>query len=119
VALESLEIFRDERVLETLPAKIERLHEHVARLGALDHVGDVRQCGLVAGLDLVAEKPTRRGYPWQEQRGTRACLAARQHGAILRQLGDTVVLMPPLCITLDEIDRLAAAAEAGIRTAAG
>jgi adenosylmethionine-8-amino-7-oxononanoate aminotransferase len=117
VALESLNIFRDERVLEALPPKIERLREHVARLGALDHVGDVRQCGLVAGLDLVADKPTRRAYPWQEQRGTHACLAARQHGAILRQLGDTVVLMPPLCITLDEIDRLAAAAEAGIRAA--
>ena len=117
VALESLEIFRDECVLETLPPKIARLHEHVARLGALDHVGDVRQCGLVAGLDLVADKPTRRGYPWQDQRGTRACLAARKHGAILRQLGDTVVLMPPLCITLDEIDRLAAAAEAGIHDA--
>ena len=117
VALESLNIFRDERVLDALPPKIERLREHVARLGALDHVGDIRQCGLVAGLDLVADKPTRRAYPWQEQRGTRACLAARQHGAILRQLGDTVVLMPPLCITLDEIDRLATAAEAGIRAA--
>jgi adenosylmethionine-8-amino-7-oxononanoate aminotransferase len=117
VALESLNIFNDERVLEALPPKIERLREHVARIGTLDHVGDVRQCGLVAGLDLVADKPTRRAYPWQEQRGTHACLAARQHGAILRQLGDTVVLMPPLCITLDEIDRLAAAAEAGIHEA--
>ena len=114
VAIASLDIFRDEQVLETLPPKIERLREHVGRLAALDHVGDVRQCGLVAGLDLVADKASRRPYPWPEQRGTRACLAARQHGAILRQLGDTVVLMPPLCITLDEIDRLAAAAEAGI-----
>ena len=114
VAIASLDVFRDERVLATLPPKIERLREHVARLGTLDHVGDVRQCGLVAGLDLVADKASRRAYPWQEQRGTRACLAARPHGALLRQLGDTVVLMPPLCITLDEIDRLAAAAEAGI-----
>jgi adenosylmethionine-8-amino-7-oxononanoate aminotransferase len=117
VALASLDVFRDERVLESLPAKIARLGDHVARLAALDHVGDVRQCGLVAGLDLVADKASRRPYPWQEQRGTRACLAARPHGAILRQLGDTVVLMPPLCITLDEIDRLATAAEAGILTA--
>ncbi|MEI6240101.1 MAG: adenosylmethionine--8-amino-7-oxononanoate transaminase [Planctomycetia bacterium] len=117
VALESLNIFRDERVLESLPPKIERLREHAARLATLDHVGDVRQCGLVVGIDLVADKASRHAYPWQEQRGTRACLAARTHGAILRQLGDTVVLMPPLCITLDEIDRLAAAAEAGIRAA--
>ena len=117
VALESLDIFRDERVLESLPPKIDRLRVQVTRLGGLDHVGDVRQCGLVAGVDLVADKASRRPYPWQEQRGTRACLTARRHGAILRQLGDTVVIMPPLCITLDEIDRLAAAAEAGIRAA--
>jgi len=117
VALESLAIFRDERVLDSLTPKIERLEQHVARLAALDHVGDTRQCGLVAGIDLVADKASRRAYAWQEQRGTRACLAARKHGAILRQLGDTVVLMPPLCITLDEIDLLAAAAEAGIRAA--
>ena len=117
VALASLDVFRDERVLESLPPKIARLRDRVADLARLDHVGDVRQCGLVAGLDLVADKAARRPYPWEEQRGTRACLAARPHGALLRQLGDTVVLMPPLCITLDEIDRLAAAAAAGIRAA--
>ncbi len=114
VGLASLDIFRDEGVLASLPPKIARLSDHVARLATLDHVGDVRQCGLVAGIDLVADKASQKPYPWQEQRGTKACLAARPHGALLRQLGDTVVLMPPLCITLDEIDRLAAAAEAGI-----
>jgi adenosylmethionine-8-amino-7-oxononanoate aminotransferase len=117
VGLASLDVFRDERVLESLPPKIERLREHAARLGTLDHVGAIRQCGLVAGMELVADKATGTPYPWQEQRGTRACLAARQHGALLRQLGDVVVLMPPLCITLDELDHLAAATEAGIRAA--
>ena len=115
VGIASLDIFRDERVLDSLPAKIARLREHAARLAQLDHVGAVRQCGLVAGLDLVADKAAGTPYPWQEKRGTLACLAARKHGALLRQLGDTVVLMPPLSISLDEIDHLAAAAEAGIR----
>jgi adenosylmethionine-8-amino-7-oxononanoate aminotransferase len=117
VGLASLDVFRDEQVLERLPEKIERLREHVDRLAALDHVGDVRHCGLLAGLDLVADKASRRPYPWQENRGTRACLAARRHGAILRQLGDVVVIMPPLSITLDELDLLLLAAEAGIRAA--
>jgi adenosylmethionine-8-amino-7-oxononanoate aminotransferase len=117
VGLASLDVFRDERVLEGLPSKIARLGQHVERLAALDHVGDVRQCGLVAGLELVADKRTATTYPWEEQRGMRACLAAREHGAILRPLGDVVVLVPPLCISLDEIDRLAAAAEQGIRAA--
>ena len=117
VGIASLDVFRDERVLESLPPKIARLREQVGRLAELDHVGGVRQCGLVAGLDLVADKATGAAYPWQEKRGTRACLAARRHGALLRQLGDVVVIMPPLCVTMEQIDQLAAAAEAGIREA--
>jgi len=117
VGLESLNVFRDERVLESLPPKIERLRDHVARLARLPHVGAVRQCGLMAGIDLVADKATGTPYPWQEKRGTRACLAARAHGALLRPLGDTVVIMPPLCATLEDIDHLAAATAAGIRAA--
>ena len=117
LGLESLNIFRDERVIESLPAKIARLRHQLERLAALPHVGDVRQCGLMAGLELVADKAAGTPYPWEEQRGMRACRAARAHGALLRPLGDVVVLVPPLCITLAEIDQLAAAAEAGIRVA--
>jgi adenosylmethionine-8-amino-7-oxononanoate aminotransferase len=117
VGLASLDIFRDERVLESLPPKIERLQSHLARIAELPAVGAVRQCGLVAGIDLVADKASRRPFPWQEQRGMKASLAARRHGAILRPLGDVVVLWPPLSITLDEIDSLCHAAEAGIRDA--
>ena len=47
--------------------------------------------------------------------GTRACLAARRHGALLRQLGDTVVIMPPLSINSSELTELLCAAESAIR----
>jgi len=117
VGLASLDLFHEERVLERLPAKIARLADGATRLAALDHVGGVRQCGLVVGIDLVADKATGRAYPWQDQRGRRACAAARQHGALLRPLGDVVVIMPPLAVGTDEIDHLVAAAEAGIREA--
>jgi adenosylmethionine-8-amino-7-oxononanoate aminotransferase len=119
VGLASLDIFRDDDVLARLQPKIARLAEHAARLAGLEHVGGVRQCGFVAGFDLVADKPTGRRYPWQEQRGRRACEAARGHAAILRPLGDTVVIMPPLSIAEPELDQLAAACEAGIRAATG
>ena len=114
VGLASLEIFQAEGVLDRLPAKIERLATHAARLAMLPGVGAVRQCGLVAGIELVADKATGRHHPAHEQRGRQACEAARKHGALLRQLGDVVVLMPPLCVSDAELDCLTAAAEAGI-----
>ncbi len=117
VGLASLDIFRDEGVLDTLPGKIARLAAHAERLAALDHVGAVRCRGLVAGIELVADKASGRRYPWQEQRGRRACAAARDHAALLRPLGDVVVIMPPLSVSDAELDCLAAAAAAGIRAA--
>jgi adenosylmethionine-8-amino-7-oxononanoate aminotransferase len=117
VGLASLDIFRDERVLESLSSKIDRLAAHAERLADLDHVGAVRQCGLVLGIELVADKVTRRPHPWQEQRGRQACAVARRHGVLLRPLGDVVVIMPPLSVTAAELDCLATAAEAGIREA--
>ncbi|MDA0255138.1 MAG: aminotransferase class III-fold pyridoxal phosphate-dependent enzyme, partial [Planctomycetota bacterium] len=117
VGLASLDIFRHEQVLESLPAKIARLAAHADRLARLEHVGAVRQRGLVAGLELVVDKATGRRFPWQEQRGRRACEAARKRGVLLRPLGDVVVLMPPLAVSEEEIDLLAEAAEAGIRAA--
>jgi len=119
VGLASLDLFRDDDVLATLPAKIERLAGHATRLGRLDGVGAVRHCGLTLGIELVADKATGRRHPGHEQRGRRACLAARAHGALLRPLGDVVVIMPPLCVSSAEIDHLAAAAEAGILASSG
>jgi len=115
VALESLNLFEEEHLLEQLPERIQELHDHVARIAQLPHVGDTRQCGLVAGIDLVADKDSGSPYPWEEKMGTVACLAARQHGALLRQLGDTVVVMPPLSISSSELADLLHAAESAIR----
>ena len=115
VALESLTLFDEERLLEHLPERIQELHDHVARIAQLPHVGDTRQCGLVAGIDLVADKDSGSPYPWEEKMGTVACLAARKHGALLRQLGDTVVVMPPLSISSSELADLLHAAESAIR----
>ena len=117
VGIASLDIFRDERTLESLPPKIERLREHATRIAALPHVGAVRQSGLAAGFDLVADKATGTPYPWQEKRGMRACLAGRLHGALLRPLGDVVVVWPPLSISLAELDVLLEATAAGITAA--
>jgi adenosylmethionine-8-amino-7-oxononanoate aminotransferase len=106
VALATLDVFDGERTLDTLPAKTQRLARRLAEMESLAHVGNVRQCGLIAGIELVANKPTKTPYPWTEQVGARVCRLARDHGLLTRPLGDVLVVMPPLSITAEQLDWL-------------
>ena len=81
------------------------------------HVGDVRQRGLIAGIELVRDRATKEPYPWAEKRGIRVCQHALTEGVWLRPLGNVVVIMPPLAISLDELDRICGAVERGIAVA--
>lgn len=114
VALATLDVFDDEQTLAHLPPKVERLAQHLSRIAGHPHVGDVRQCGLMAGVELVQNRQTREPYAWAEKRGYRVCDSARAEGVWLRPLGNVVVIMPPLAITLDELDRICLAVERGI-----
>lgn len=105
-ALASLEVFEREAVLKKLQPKIEFLRDRLQDFYGLGHVGDVRQCGLIAGIELVKDRQTREPYPATERIGHRVCLEARNQGALLRPLGDVIVIMPPLSITLRQLDRL-------------
>lgn len=116
-ALASLEVFAEERTLENLQPKIRQLGELLGALAGEPHVGAVRQCGFIAGLDVVRADGT--PYPWQEQTGARICLAARGHGLLTRPIRDTLVLMPPLCFTMDELARAVAALRSAIREVCG
>jgi adenosylmethionine-8-amino-7-oxononanoate aminotransferase len=113
-ALASLDVFEEEQTLADLKPKVARLAEHLARIARLEQVGDVRQRGLMAGIELVRDCETKAPYPWDQQRGIRVCLQARKEGVLLRPLGNVIVIMPPLAITLDELDRLCLAIERGI-----
>ncbi|NLX23959.1 MAG: adenosylmethionine--8-amino-7-oxononanoate transaminase [Phycisphaerae bacterium] len=105
-ALASLDIFAADRTLEHLPTLIESLAVHLARLARNPHVGDVRQWGLIAGVEIVRDKATREAFPYARQVGARVCHHARRYGVILRPLADTIVIMPPLCITPANLDHL-------------
>jgi adenosylmethionine-8-amino-7-oxononanoate aminotransferase len=115
----TLDIFEREDVIASLAPKIERLHRELDRLWALPSVGDVRRYGLAAGVELVADRATKAPYPAGERRGMKVCMAARKHGVFLRPLGDTIVCMPPLSITEDEIVTLVDAIERGIADVCG
>ena len=99
-ALATLDVFESERTLETLAAKIalfgELLDEFVAPLRG---VGEVRRRGFMAGIELA-------GFPLAARTGHQVTTAARRRGAIVRPLGDVVVLMPPLAISEEELGHL-------------
>ena len=103
VALENLQIFRRGRVLERLKPKIRLFTEELKRFKENSHVGEVRQRGLIAGVELVQDKTTRAPYPWEAKMGIRVCQLLRDKGVLLRPLGNVIVLMPPLAISPQEI----------------
>ena len=74
VALASLRVFDDERTLERLAPKVERLEARLADLLNLPHVGNVRQKGLIAGIELVEDRATSAPFPWESQVGAKVCL---------------------------------------------
>jgi adenosylmethionine-8-amino-7-oxononanoate aminotransferase len=113
-ALGTLEAYDEEQVLENLPPKIAHLTAALTRLADHPHVGDVRQFGLCAGLELVADRATKDPFDPAERRAYNICRFARERGVFLRPLGDTLVLMPPLTVTLDEIDLLVDALAHGL-----
>ena len=100
-ALATLEVFDRERTLERLGPKIELLGLLLDDVAALPGVAEVRRRGLMCGIDLGEHPP-------EHRMGHRVTLAARRAGAIVRPLGDVVILMPPLAISEVELARLVA-----------
>lgn len=117
VALASLDVFAEEQTLAQLPAKIKRLETHLRRIARHPNVGDVRGRGLIRAVELVKDRATGEPFAWSERRGHLACLAARERGVLLRPLGNTLVVFPPLAISLAEVDQLMLAVEHGIEIA--
>jgi adenosylmethionine-8-amino-7-oxononanoate aminotransferase len=94
-ALASLDVFREERVLEKLQPKIATMSALLGQLEAQPFVHEIRQCGFMAGIEVRDRGGE--AFPWQERTGGKICEAARNHGLLTRPVLDTVVLMPPLC----------------------
>jgi adenosylmethionine-8-amino-7-oxononanoate aminotransferase len=105
VALASLDRL-EQVVLPSMPEKVERLRGHLDRLARLPCVGEVRQRGLMAGIELVRDRQTKERFPAAARMGARVCRLAREQGVLLRPLGDVVVVMPPLAIEASLLDRI-------------
>jgi adenosylmethionine-8-amino-7-oxononanoate aminotransferase len=106
-ALASLKLFSTERTLERMKPVTEALAAGLAEIARLPHVREVRQRGFMIGVELD-------DYPYGERKGLQVCRAARKHGVLLRPLGNVIVLMPPLSLTVDEASLLLEAVRASI-----
>jgi len=106
VALANLEVFEEERTLEKLQPKIEHLRKTLEEFWELKHVGDVRQLGFMAGIELVKDKKTGERFPYGERTGFKVAYKCRERGVFLRPLGDVMVLMMPLVISIEEMDHV-------------
>ena len=106
VALENIAIFERENLLSQLQSTIEHFRNRLQEFWMLPHVGDVRVCGFAAGIELMKNSDTCTPYLFAEKVGIRVCKEALTRGAILRPLVNTIVLMPPLQISISELDTL-------------
>ncbi len=85
------------------------LREELKSLWALPAVGDIRQVGLVAGVELVKNWRTREPMALRERAGFRVCDAMARHGVLTRPVGNVIVLMPPYCTTKAQVRQIVSA----------
>ncbi len=95
----SMDLFRSEKTLQHLQPKIKFLSEKLEKFKKLDHVGDIRRCGFIAGIELVKDKRTKEAYTPSDKIGIKVIMEARKRGLIIRPLSDIIVIMPPLSIS--------------------
>ncbi|WP_457641213.1 adenosylmethionine--8-amino-7-oxononanoate transaminase [Persephonella sp.] len=104
VAIANLEVFEEEQTLKKLQPKIKLLEERLKEFWELKHVGDVRQYGFMAGIELVKDKRTMEPFPYGERTGFKVAKEMIKRGVWVRPLGDVMVIMPPLVITEDQLN---------------
>ncbi len=98
-ALASLAIFEEEGTLVHLQPKIALLRDELQAFCKLKSVVEVRQCGFIGAVEVGP-------YRWEYKAGIRVCQRARELGVLTRPIGNVIVIMPPLCVTADELRRI-------------
>ncbi|OBQ46439.1 adenosylmethionine--8-amino-7-oxononanoate transaminase [Halodesulfovibrio spirochaetisodalis] len=115
-AIANLDYFENNNVMEKLQPKIAHLQNRLNAMQELEHVGEIRIRGIMTGIELVKDKGSKASFEAAAKIGHRVCMEARKYGVIIRNLGDVIILMPPLSISLSEIDLLCDATAKAIST---
>ena len=115
VALANLEIFQREQTLVQVRKKSRLLASLLQPVAELPHVGDIRQCGFMVGIELVENRDTKTPYPLERRIGHRVAQACRVRGLLLRPLGNVIALVPPLSMRPRELTKMVAILHTAIR----
>ena len=113
-ALASLDLLATKNSVMQRAKLQQQLHDELQTLWALPHVGDIRQVGLVAGVELVKDWRTREPLALRERAGLRVCAAMARRGVLTRPVGNVIVLMPPYCTTATQLRQMVAALAEGV-----
>lgn len=105
-ALANLQILQTPASVRARRALEKTLQEALASLWPLKNVGDIRQVGLIAGIELVKNRRTREPFDLRERAGIRVCDAMARRGVLTRPVGNVIVLMPPYCTTAKQVGRM-------------
>jgi adenosylmethionine-8-amino-7-oxononanoate aminotransferase len=116
-ALASLEILQGKPSILARQKLEQTLREELQSLWSLPNVGDIRQVGLVAGIELVRDWRTRKPFELRERAGIRVCEAMARRGVLTRPMGNVIALMPPYCTTAAQVRQMASALAGSIRQA--
>jgi len=118
-ALASLEILQGKSSICARQNLEKNLHDELQTLWSLPTVGDIRQVGLIAGIELVRDWRTRKPFDLRERAGIRVCEAMARRGVLTRPVGNVIVLMPPYCTTPKQAGRMVRAVFDSVREVFG
>jgi adenosylmethionine---8-amino-7-oxononanoate aminotransferase len=105
-ALANLDLLDQEKSYRSRHALTKAMQQELAALWSLSAVGDIRQVGLIAGIELVRNWRTREPFDLRERAGFRVCEAMAQRGVLTRPIGNVIVMMPPYCTTDRQLRRM-------------
>jgi adenosylmethionine-8-amino-7-oxononanoate aminotransferase len=114
-ALASLDLLESPASLRARWRLATCLREQLSSLWDLEQVGDIRQVGLIAGIELVKDSKRRTPFDLRRQAGIRVCQAMAKRGVLTRPIGNVVVIMPPYCTTPAQAQRIVSALREAVR----
>jgi 4-aminobutyrate--pyruvate transaminase len=117
LGVKAIEIYQKRDIIGHVRKLVPVFEERMRKIGEHPLVGEARFCGLVGGAELVADKATRRSFDPRQGVGPKLSKLIEENGAILRALGDTIAVCPPMIITEAELNELFDRFETGLNQA--